>query len=197
MAKALNLKVKDDIYKLLQDATLERGQSKTRIVEDALQAYLSDSTSNNVDNVDKSTSNNVDNVESNLHKENSIQQEIEARLSKLESYLDGLSCSLPENIPSEIPLKATKEDKPYQLSINEETANEEAKIDQSENEAQKADNEGITATELAGILDIPKGYITNWKRGKNIPSSKSKYHSAYQEWLKWELKGGKWQKPTS
>ena len=206
MAKALNLKVKDEIYKLLQDATLARGQSKTRIVEDALQAYLSDCTSNNVDSVDKSTSNNVDNVDSNLHKENSIQQELEARLVNLEdklvqkcdqSYLDGLSCHLPETPPSDLPLEGKKQDKPYQLSLNEDNPPDEAKFDQSEKEVQKADDEGITSTELAGLLNIPKGYITNWKRGKNIPSAKSKYHSAYQEWLNWELKGDKWYKPIT
>ena len=132
-----------------------------------------------------------------------LDEVVEARLTKLEenkadrAYLAGVSCQLPETPPSELPPEGKKQDKPYQLSINEETANEEAKIDQSENEAQKADNEGLTATELAGILDIPKGYISNWKKGKNIPSAKSKYRSAYQEWLKWQQKGEKWYKKTT
>ena len=109
------------------------------------------------------------------------------------AYLEGLSCHLSETPRSELPPEGTKQDTPYQLTFTEETFADEAKIDQSENKAQSSDDEGLTATELAQLLGIRKEYITNWKKGKNIPtSSKSKYYSAYQEFVKWELKAGKW-----
>ena len=192
----LTVRTNSTTKKQFADKAKANGTTPTARINHLLHDYVSASTTS-TNKEDSTTS--IDNYTTSTNNEdtNPTQQETEARLSKLESYLDGLSCSLPENIPSEIPLKATKEDKPYHLSLNEDTPPEEVKNDQSENKTQKADKEGLTATELAGVLDIPKGYITNWKKGKNIPSAKSKYHSAYQEWLKWELKGGKWQKATS
>ena len=144
--------------------------------------------------------------------DNYLDSHLEAKL-KLDNHLDNdIDGSLNESMgipidqldneaetpPSDLPPESTKEDKPYQLTLKEDKPPEKVKNDQSENEAQKADDEGLSATELAGLLDIPKGYISNWKKGKNIPSEVSKYHSAYHEWRNWEQKGSKWyRKPTS
>ena len=201
----LTVRTNSTTKKQFADKAKANGTTPTALINQLMHDYVTAGTTS-TNNEDSTTSMVSYTTSTNNEDTNQTQQELEARIEALEdklvqkcdqSYLYGLSCHLSETPPSDLPLKSTKQDTPYQLTLTDDNPPDEAKFDQSENKAQSSDEEGLSSTELAGLLDIPKGYITNWKKGKNIPSEASKYHTAYQEWLKWELKGGKWQKPTS
>lgn len=169
---ALNLKIDPTIYNKLQEATKQRGQSKTYIVERALEAYLADvdKTTSNVDSrnsyVDEATSNVAGEIES-LKKQLSeiaddyvSKLELEERLKDFRENLQEFSRPVEG---SDTDTSATRQHTLFPPSdLNQDGSNDDSASQAAETTETEVDSRKAT-TDVAAEFQLPE-LPTDWKK---------------------------------
>lgn len=88
-----------------------------------------------------------------------------------------------------MPLEATKEDKPEQLTLTDDKASEEGLTEITKNLPDK-----LSYPKLAKAYKISRNTLESWHLGKTKPRDETKNKIWEEIKANWELRGNKWHK---